>query len=109
MKLDWKQLVAVLGPLVLANVKHGDKIAPLVPTIVHGITEAEGIKGATGAEKKAHVLIIANDAVTAINSVKGATVLDPIEMHDAVAHGIDTVVATVNLVHKANPPSADPS
>lgn len=109
MKLDWKQLVAVLGPLVLANVKHGDKIAPLVPTIVHGITEAESMKGATGAEKKAHALEIVNDAVTAINSVKGSDLLDPVDAHDAAAHGIDTVVATVNLVHKANPPSADPS
>jgi hypothetical protein len=104
MKLDWKTLVSVLGPAILANVPHADKLAPLVPTIVHGIGEAEGLKGASGEEKKAHVLALVADAVTGINSAKGHTVVSPDGLATVAGSGIDTVIGAINLVHAAHVP-----
>jgi len=102
MKLDWKTLVSVLGPMILANVPHAERVAPLVPTIVHGISEAEDLKGASGAEKKAHVLSMVADAVTGINVAKGRTVVSPDDLATVAGSGIDTVIGTINLVHAAH-------
>lgn len=98
----WLDLVKLLAPIVLANVKGGDKIATVIPVVVQGIQEAEQIKGAKGPEKKDHVLNVTDAAVTALNAT-GKVKLDPQEVRATVSDGIDTVVQTVNLVHGARP------
>lgn len=115
MKLDWKTLVLMLGPSVLANMPHGDRFAPLVPTVLHGIVEAEQIKGATDVEKKAHVASLVLDAVAGVNQVSGRQRIDPTVASLVANHGIDAVVGVVNLVHAAHqqvgillPPVATP-
>jgi len=98
-------LVNVLAPVVLASVPHGDKIAPLIPTITSAINEAEQIKGASGAEKKAHVLSIVQAGVATANAA-GHAHLDPVEVNEVASHGIDAVIGTVHLVHGPLPSSA---
>ena len=74
-------IIKLVAPVILASVPKGDKIAPLVPVIANGIAEAEQIKGASGAEKKAHVLSIVDAGVTSVNAT-GKLHLDPSEVHE---------------------------
>lgn len=98
----WFQLVTMLAPVILANVKGGDKIAPVIPAVVAGITEAEQIKGGTGEQKKAHVKGLATAAVAAANAT-GKIRLDDASVQASIDQGIDAVIAAVNAVHKAAP------
>jgi hypothetical protein len=98
MKLDrFKQLLSMLAPVVLTAVPGGEKIAPFVPVIVHGIDEAEQIKDATGAEKKAHVLEIVKASVTVANAT-GKVKLDPAAVHAVASKGIDSVVGAIDII-----------
>lgn len=103
MKLNinkWLTIVSQIAPIVLLAVPGGAAIAPLVPVITHAITEAEQIKGASGADKKAHVLNTVQDAVTTINAT-GKAKLDPAEVQAVAGQGIDAVIATVHVVEGA--------
>jgi hypothetical protein len=95
-------IVRLLGPVVLAAVPGGQKIAPLIPTITGAIEDAEAIQGATGAEKKAHVLAIVEAGVATANAT-GKVTLDPAEVAAIADTGIDTVVQTIKVVEKAHP------
>lgn len=102
-KMDFNKfltLLNLLGPAVLLNVKGGEKIAPLVAVITSAIGEAQQIKGATGAEKKAHVLAIAAAAVTVANT-SGKVQLDPEEVQTVASDGIDAVVGVLHVVQGA--------
>lgn len=96
---QWFSLVMNLAPLVLAAVPGMPPV--LIPTIVHAIQEAQQIQGASGAAKKAHVLAVATDAVTAVNGAKGTTVINPAVVQGAVSSGIDTTIGVINLVQQA--------
>lgn len=93
------EIVDRLGPAVLAVVPGGDKIAPVVPKIVHGIKEAQAIKGASGAEKKAHVMAILEDGADVANAAGGHVSAD--ELKSIASHGIDAVVEAVHVVEGA--------
>jgi len=99
----WLDLVKLLAPVVLVNVKGGEKIAPLVPLVINGITEAEQIKGATGPEKKAHVLNIVDAAIQTINATSKVHI-DLAGAKAATSGGIDAVVSAVNAVAKTGAP-----
>lgn len=94
-------LVGKLAPVVLSAVPGGDKIAPLIPVITHAVTEAEQIKGASGADKKAHVLNVVDAAVTTLNAT-GKVKLDPAEVQAISANGIDAVIGAVHVVADAH-------
>lgn len=99
-KFDWKkfgQVVAMVAPVVLIAVPGGQVLAPLVPVFTHAITEAEQMKGATGAEKKAHVMSIVQAAVTIANS-SGKVTLDQAAVEQAASHGVDAVIGTVKII-----------
>jgi hypothetical protein len=96
------RIVEAFAPVVLSNVPKGEKIAPLIPVIIHGIQEAEQIPGASGAEKKAHVLEVVSAGVTAVNAT-GKVKLDPVEVADIASKGVDLTVQIVNDVHAAHP------
>ena len=96
----WFQLITGLAPMILANVKGGDKIAPVIPVIVAGIQEAEQIKGASGAAKKDHVLKTVEAGVAAANAT-GKVNLDPAAVRDAASDGIDAVIGTIHVVEGA--------
>jgi hypothetical protein len=93
------EIVDRLGPVVLAVVPGGDKIAPLVPTIVHGIKEAQAMKGASGAEKKRHVLNAITDGAD-VAAAAGVHVSSE-EIAAIASRGIDTVVEAVHVVEGA--------
>jgi hypothetical protein len=103
MKFDFNKFLAVvaaLGPVVLSVVPGGGSIAPLIPTIVGAIVEAEAIKGATGAEKKAHVLNVVEAAVSVANAT-GKVTLKPEEVQGVASLGIDTVISTIHVIEGA--------
>ena len=94
------QILAFVGPAVLVAVPGGAALAPLVPVIISAIGDAQAIKGATGAEKKAHVLKIATAAVTVANST-GKVRLSETEVEDVAGKGIDAVIGTIHIVQGA--------
>ena len=103
MKFDLKKFVAVVsqvGPVVLAMVPGGDKIAPVIPKIVDGIKEAEAMKGASGADKKRHVLNIVEQAVGVANTT-GKVSISADQVKSIASQGIDAVVATVHVIEGA--------
>lgn len=93
------EIVDRLGPAVLAVVPGGDKIAPLVPKIVHGIKEAQAMKGASGADKKQHVLNVITDGAD-VAAAAGVHVSSE-EITAIASHGIDTVIEAVHVVEDA--------
>jgi hypothetical protein len=110
MKFDLHKTLALINlfaPLVLANVKNGDKIGKFIPIITDGIVAAEQIKGATGAEKKAHVLEIVTAAVSGSNAT-GKTAIDEHAVTTAAGAGIDAVISTIHAIEggKVVKPSA---
>jgi hypothetical protein len=108
MKFDFHKFVAIvsqLGPLVLAAVPGGEKIAPLIPVITGAIAEAEQIAGATGAEKKAHVMAIVKAGVETANAT-GKVTIDLATVQQAADGGIDAVLNTVKAIEGAKKPAA---
>lgn len=96
----FKSLVRLLGPVVLSAVPGGEKIAPHLDTVLGAIEEAEQIKGASGAEKKAHVLAIVSAGVAEANAT-GKVKLDVADVQVIAAHAIDAVIGSVKAVHGA--------
>jgi hypothetical protein len=100
--MNWIQLLLGLAPTILAAAKVP---AALIPTVTHAIGEAQQLPGASGAEKKAHVLSIVQDGVETFNAAKGKTVIDPALAVAATSGGIDTTIATINLVKGKHEPA----
>lgn len=80
--------------------KFNLNLLTLLPLIMHGIQTAEGMKGATGAEKKAAALELVRTGLAGV-AAAGKHPLDEPSALAAVSHGIDAVVASVNAVQKA--------
>jgi len=98
----WKRFAAVakvVAPAVLSVIPGVPAV--LIPLIVHGITEAEGIPGATGAQKKDHVLAIVKDGLTVTNAT-GKVVIPTADVLTAVNGGIDAAVTAVNAVKESH-------
>lgn len=94
------EIVSTVGPVVLATIPGGDKIAPMIPRIVEGINAAEAIKGASGADKKRHVLNVVEQAIGVANQT-GKVSISAEEVKAITSQGIDTVVATVHVIEGA--------
>lgn len=102
MKFDLNKtliLINALAPIALANVKGGEKVTPFLAPITAGIVAAEQMKGATGAEKKAHVLAIASAAVATANA-SGKTAIDVHVVTEAASAGIDATIAAVKAIER---------
>lgn len=97
MKVDWKAILHLAVPIICAVVPAA---APLAPFIIAGISEAEAIKGASSAEKKAHALNIITAGATATNVAAGKVVIDPMLVTATASQAIDTAVGVTNLIHK---------
>lgn len=87
-------ILELVGPSALAAVVPG--VGPFIPVIVAAIGAAHQIEGASGADKKAHVLSIA----TATLDVAHATGvhIDPALTLAAISSGIDAVVAGLKVI-----------
>jgi uncharacterized iron-regulated membrane protein len=92
----WLSLIAQLAPIILPVTGVP---AALVPLVLHGMTIAEHISGATGAQKKAAALELIQTGATAANTAAGRTLVDVDSLTSVVSQGIDTTIASVNLVH----------
>lgn len=103
MKFDLRkflEVVASVGPVVIAAIPGGQKIAPIVPKVIEAIGEAEKIRGASGAAKKAHVLNVVRSSVDVANAT-GRVKLNPAEVEKIASESIDTVIATVHVIEGA--------
>ena len=99
--MKWLELIKNLAPIILALVPG---VPPaIIPAIMHGITTAEGMPGATGAQKKAAVLDLVQVGMETANAVAGKTIVDPAGLSGVVGLGIDTAVNAVNIIHAAQP------
>lgn len=113
MKFDLHKFLTIVGsvgPLVLLAVPGAGAIAPLIPTIIGAIGEAEAIKGATAAQKKAHVLNVVAAGVATANAT-GKVTLNPTDVAAVASDGIDAVIGTVHVIEGAKvvkvlPPAA---
>jgi len=105
MNLKWLRLVEQFAPLILA----ATPLAPIVPFVIVGISTAEKIKGATGAEKLALATQIVNAGVAATNAQAGTEKINPTLVNQAVTYGINAVVSSVNLVHSFQTDPAAPA
>ncbi len=106
-------VVSQIGPAILGATPGGEKFAPIVGEIVDAIGAAEQIKGATSAEKRAHVLESAHAAAHTANAT-GKIELDPAAVDTFVGAGVDNVIKTVHVlegakVEKAGTPAAGPA
>lgn len=101
----WLQLVKLLAPTIVAVAVPG--VGPaLAAAIADGIAEAEQIPGASGADKKAHVLNLVRAGAGAVNAASEPDALQQAQVDglvSAVGSGIDTAVAVVNLIHQQHP------
>lgn len=102
-------VLAAVGPVMLTLVPGAEKIGALIPVVVAAIGDAEQIKGATGPQKKAHVLAIVAAGVAVANST-GKLKLDAAEVAGVASGGIDTVIAAIHVANGAKvqplPPAA---
>lgn len=90
----WLTLVTGMLPVIFTFIPKLPAV--LVPVIIQGIQEAEQIKGATGAQKKDHVMALVHLAIQTINAAKKRDVIGA----DALAvidRAIDTGISVVNL------------
>lgn len=81
--------------------KFNLNLLTLLPLIMHGIQTAEGMKGASGAEKKARAIDLVRIGLSGVETATGKHPLDIPETAAAVDNGIDAVVSMVNAVKKA--------
>lgn len=72
--------------------------APLATIVSEGLAEAQSIPGATGVDKKAHVMNLVNDWIAA-QAAAGHPVPDVDSLIESVSKGIDAGVAGVKAVH----------
>jgi hypothetical protein len=99
----WLQIVEQLAPLVVSVAFPGS--GPLLGSVITaGIHSAQGMIGATGAEKLQHSIEIANLTAAGINSVKPGT-LDPTLVNAAANTVTSTIVDVTNLIHNTPVPS----
>lgn len=99
MKFDVKKfaaLVSQLGPIILPMAGVPDTMTGL---IVHGITIAQQMPGATGAQKKAYVLELVRTGAEGVNAATGKTTVDSAQITGAVGNGIDAVISAVDTIH----------
>ena len=99
---DWYAVATGVLPPLLSLIPNLPP--PLIPVIVHGITEAEAIRNATGPEKKQHVMTTVEDAIVVLNATKGTTVMNPATVLPAVQQAVDVAITTVNAVQKVRTP-----
>ncbi len=95
--MKWLDLVKNLAPFILAAVPGIPPV--LIPAIVHGITVAEGLPGATGVQKKAAVIELVSTGLQTANTMAGKAVIDESSSIAAVSQGIDATVNAINAVH----------
>lgn len=100
MSFNWasfESLLNMLVPIIIgAFVPNGAVLAPLISSSMAATEAALG--SGTGTAKKAAVLSDVTAAVTVLNTVKGATVLDPVVTAQQVGAGIDLTISTINTI-----------
>lgn len=99
--MDWKSLTTlILSAVLSSNSKTKDLTAP----VINGVIEAEALFGPDkGASKLAHVMPLAEDAITAFNAAPGShPTLDPQSTLAAVQGAIATSIDVANTIAKAH-------
>lgn len=93
-------VLTTLAPIVTLLVPGGDKVAPYLPAILAGMAEAQQIPGASGRDKKAHVLAMVEQAADALAVGKPGKV-DKATLLLIAGNTIDTVISTIHVIEQA--------
>lgn len=104
-KRKWFDIIKTVAPIVLMMIPG---MAPLVPLVIFGITEAEQIRGASGPQKKQHVMEIVQAGLTGTNAVAKKELLPPQQTMQTVSAAIDTVVGVANLIDRVHAVESGP-
>lgn len=94
-------LIRVILPAILSVANPA--LAPLSGVIIHGIDEAEQMKGATGAQKLAHVVNLSTLSAEGINTAAGKVIVDPTMVAQAAGSAISTAVDVANIIQRNVP------
>ena len=94
--MPWLQLVKVLAPIIIPLV--APKAVPVVPYIAHGIAKAEELTG-TGPDKLRIAREIIDAGIRATNQLMPGAI-DHEAATATLDHGISTVIAVANLLHR---------
>lgn len=106
----WLNIVRIIGPLIAGTVggSKGQAIAQITPIIIDGIVEAEQLPGASGEDKKRHVLNLVEKGATVTDTLTGTDALPTAATVEAAGHVIDAIVDVADRVEAAhdalNPP-----
>lgn len=94
----WLSILQTVGLAAL----QASPLAPIAVPVAAAIAAAESLKGASGTDKLARVLVIATEAATAAHTL--GVNIDPALVHAAGAEAISTAVAVTNLVQRSQQP-----
>lgn len=94
--MDWSVFLKSLGPAILTAM---NVTGTLIPVVIDGMQHAQGMKGANGAQKKAHVLGLVGDAVGVLNMSGKVSTIDPTLAKAAASKGIDATVEALKAIH----------
>lgn len=107
MYMSWLSILKTVGPYAALAIPGAGPFAPLIPVIIGAIGEAEAIKGATGPEKKAHVVAIAKAATVTINATAGKQVVDPSTVAETTDAIVDAAVGATNVIQQVSDSKAE--
>ena len=93
--MDWKRIVKMIGPAILAM---NPATAPFAPIVIEGIVQAEGLF-TKGSDKKAHVVALTKAAAESYN-VKAKSKINVTAVTAAASSSVDAVVAVANIQSK---------
>lgn len=93
----WIQAVEMLLPIVFLLIPRFPAL--LVPVVIHGIEEAQAIPGASGIEKKNHVLELVKLSAAGINAAAHRIVINIDRDFPLIERGIDLAMSVVGILH----------
>lgn len=100
--MKWQDVFNMLAPSVLGVVSAAKpEFTPFASIILAGAKEAQALPGATGQEKKDHVLALVGLGASAANAT-GKTHIDVRELLATASAAIDTTIKAVNVVHNSH-------
>ena len=98
--MNWKDILKIMGPAVMAVVPGAQ---PFIPLVVAGIAAAEE-SGQPGADKRAIAKKVTKLGADAVNLAgKGKVHLDPVEADQVADDVIDAIVGVTNIVAGLTP------
>lgn len=107
MKINWKQLVHVLLPHVLAQVPVVKDHPATIPMIQDAVLQAEQLitEPGSGAQKAQKATALFGDSLDVVNGLRPDAPLPKPELLDAARKGVDATLSTIKAIEKLHEPA----